>query len=179
MVVGSSPTAPTISHGVAGRLEFAGGARRAGGTSHRPPTGLRPARTGNDLGDPEPTRVVGSLSTAHGDYAVEDDGVVLIDWSNGVRSTIEFGWWQPRLDGVEADTELYGTSGYDRIWPQFTPNTPAPADYIHCSLPMYAAQMADFLHCTATGATPIASAQVGLTALQVVQTAYASARQNR
>ena len=128
------------------------------------------------LGDPEPTRVVGSLSTAHGDYAVEDDGVVLIDWSNGVRSTIEFGWWQPRLDGVEADSELYGTSGYDRIWPQFTPTSPAPPDYIHCSLPMYAAQMADFAQCTATGAAPIASAQVGLTALQIVQTAYANAR---
>ena len=96
-----------------------------------------------------------------------------------MRSTIEFGWWQPRLDGVEADTELYGTSGYERIWPQFTPNSPAPSDYIHCSLPMYAAQMADFVHCTATGATPIASARVGLTALQIVQTAYASASQIR
>jgi len=127
------------------------------------------------LGDPAPTRVVGSMSTAHGDYAVEDDGIVLIDWSNGVRSTIEFGWWQQRLDGVEADTELYGTTGHERIWPQFTPATPAPPDYIHCSLPMYTAQMADFARCISTGATPIANAQVGLTALSIVELAYQNA----
>ena len=126
------------------------------------------------LGDPQPVRVVGSASTAHGDYAVEDDGVVLVDWSNGVRSIIEFGWWQPTLDGVEADTEVYGTSGHIRIWPQFTPATPAPADYVHCSLPMYTAQMADFAHCCATGRTPIANGHVGLTALQIVREAYTS-----
>ena len=67
------------------------------------------------LGDPGPTRVGSSMSTAYGDYAVEDDGVVLIDWSNGVHSTIEVGWWQPRLDGVEADTDVYGTAGTTRM----------------------------------------------------------------
>lgn len=128
------------------------------------------------LGDPQPSRVVGSLSNAYHADDVEDDGIVLIDWSNGVRSTIEFGWWQPRLDGVEADTEVYGTNGYERIWPQFTPATPAPPDYVHCALPMYATQMADLAHCCATGDTPTANAQVGLTALGIVQAAYESAR---
>jgi predicted dehydrogenase len=128
------------------------------------------------LGDPQPVRVRGSIGTAHGDYAVDDDGVILVDWSNGVRSVIECGWWQPRLDGVEADTEIHGTAGYERIWPQFTPTTPAPADYVHCSLPMYQAQMADFAHCCATGDTPIASAEVGLTAMRIVDAAYFDAR---
>jgi len=127
------------------------------------------------LGDPEPVRVTASIGTAYGDYAVDDDSVVLIEWSNGVRSVVEAGWWQPRLDGVEADTEVHGTGGYERIWPQYTPATPAPADYVHCSLPMFAAQMADFAHCCATGATPIASAEVGLTAMRVVEAAYQSA----
>lgn len=127
------------------------------------------------LGDPVPTRVAASIGTAYGDYPVDDDGVVLIEWSNGVRSVVECGWWQPRLDGVEADTEVYGTGGYERIWPQFTPSTPAPATYEHCSLPMYSAQMADFLRCCRTGDTPIASAEVGLVALRIVDAAYRDA----
>jgi len=121
------------------------------------------------VGDPTPTRVVGSIGTAYGEYDVDDDGVVLIEWSNGVRSVVECGWWQPRLDGVEADTEVYGTGGHLRIWPQFTPDHPAPPDYVHCTLPMYAAQMADFARCCQTGATPIASAEVGLVALDIVE----------
>ncbi len=127
------------------------------------------------LGDPQPSRVQASLGTAYGDYDVEDDGVIVIDWSNGVRSVVEFGWWQPQLHGVEADTEVFGTLGYQRIWPQFTPVSPPPDDYEHCSLPMYQAQMADFASCCATGETPIASADVGLTALRIVEAAYESA----
>ncbi len=128
------------------------------------------------LGDPLPTRVEASIGTAFGDYDVDDDGVVLIEWSNGVRSVIECGWWQPRLDGVEADTAVYGTTGYERIWPQFTPATPPPAGYVHCTLPMYAAQMRDFAHCCATRATPVASAEVGLVALSIVERAYQASR---
>lgn len=127
------------------------------------------------LGDPTPTRVMASIGTAHGDYAVDDDAVVLIEWSNGVRSVVEAGWWQPHLDGVEADTEIYGTAGHLRIWPEFAAHSPPPADYVHCSLPMYTAQMQDFIECVRTGATPQASAQVGITALEIVEQAYRSA----
>lgn len=131
------------------------------------------------LGDPAPTRVVASLGNAYGDHALDDDGVVLIDWSmpdrSTVRSVVECGWWQPRLDGVEADTEVYGTGGYDRIWSDPAAGPQPPAGEEHCSLPMYAAQMADFARCCATGATPIASAEVGLTALAIVEEAYRSA----
>ena len=63
------------------------------------------------LGDPEPVRVRASIGTAFGDYAVDDDGIVLVDWSDGTRSVIESGWWAPHLGGLEADTELYGTDG--------------------------------------------------------------------
>jgi predicted dehydrogenase len=123
------------------------------------------------LGDPLPAKVCGSFSTAFGEYAVEDDAVVLIDWSNGVRSVIEAGWWQPRLDGLEADTEVFGTAGVTRIWP--SPSSSPPADdYVHCSLPMYRAQMADFAACCATGRTPVASADVGLVALSIVEDVY-------
>jgi predicted dehydrogenase len=127
------------------------------------------------LGDPDPVRVMASIGTAHGDYPVDDDAVVLIEWSNGVRSVVEAGWWQPRLEGVEAETEVYGTAGHLRIWPEFTAHTPPPAHYVHCSLPMYTAQMADFVTCARTGATPLASAAVGIAALEIVEQAYRSA----
>jgi len=129
------------------------------------------------LGDPEPVRVRASLGTSYGDYEVDDDGLVLVDWSDGTRSAIESGWWAPRLGGLEADTELYGTDGYARIWP----GTPPPG-YEHCSLPMYAAQMDDFLrrvgpadHVPPEGAPDL---RTGLVALDVVERAYASARES-
>ena len=62
-----------------------------------------------------------SITTAHGDYAVDDDGLVLIEWEGGARSVVESGWWQPHLGGHEADTEVYGSSGYRRIWAREQP----------------------------------------------------------
>lgn len=124
------------------------------------------------LGDPKPVRVSASLGTAYGDYDVDDDGVVLVEWDNDVRSVIECGWWQPALRGVEADTVVYGTGGSGRIWPDMPP---LPAGYVHCSVPMYAAQMGDFGRACMGGGTPDASADVGLTALRIVADAYACA----
>jgi predicted dehydrogenase len=122
------------------------------------------------LGDPEPARVGASIGIgAFGNYDVDDDGVVTIDWAGGVRSTVEFGWWQPRLGGLEADTRVLGTAGNGRIW---TMPLPPPAEYVHCAVPMYAAQLADVVHACRTGAVPIASAEVGRTALSVVEQAY-------
>ena len=127
------------------------------------------------LGDPEPRRVAASLGTAYGTYDVDDDGVVLIDWANGVRSVVECGWWQPVLEGVEAETDVFGTGGHGRIWPEFTLATPPPGDYEHCAVDMYATQMTDFLRCCATNATPLASADVGVTIMEIVDAAVASA----
>ncbi len=135
------------------------------------------------LGDPTADRVVASVGTGFddpaaspsGDPRIDTDAVVLVDWSDGVRSVVESGWWQPVLDGVEAETEVYATGGHARIWPAFTAATPPPADYDHCALDMYAAQMADFVACCATGRTPVASAEVGLEAVRIVEAAYSSA----
>ena len=125
------------------------------------------------LGDPDPVRVAASIGYGEfGDYAVDDDGVVLIDWTDGVRSSVEFGWWQPRLGGLEADTEVFGTAGADRIW---TMPLPPPADYVHCSVPMYRAQLADVVAACRSGATPVASSAVGRTALSIVEQAYQNA----
>ncbi len=125
------------------------------------------------LGDPNPERVTASIGIGEfGDYDVDDDGIVTIEWSTGMRSSIEFGWWQPRLGGLEADTEILGTAGTDRIW---TMPLPPPADYVHCAVPMYAAQLADVAAACRSGVPPVASADVGRTALAIVEAAYADA----
>ncbi len=125
------------------------------------------------LGDPDPERVTASIGIGrYGEYDVDDDGIVVIDWSTGVRSSVEFGWWQPRLGGLEADTDVLGTGGTGRIW---TMPLPPPPDYVHCDVPMYATQLADVAAACRSGAAPIASAAVGRTALAIVERAYVAA----
>ena len=98
------------------------------------------------LGEPDARRVSASIATAHGDYAVDDDGIVLIDWEGGARSVVESGWWQPHLGGYEADTEVYGSSGYRRIW-----SREQPPGYVHCDLSLFVAQMRDSLRASPPG----------------------------
>jgi predicted dehydrogenase len=125
------------------------------------------------LGDPEPSRVQASIGTGQfHDGPLDDDGLVLVDWEDGSRSLIEFGWWEPHLGRVEAETEVRGTEGFAAIWPGLDP-VPSAAE--HCSVPMYAAQLADVVACCRSGATPVGSAAVGLTALRIVEAAYAAA----
>jgi predicted dehydrogenase len=125
------------------------------------------------LGDPVPGDVCATIGTryAEGRYTVDDDGVVMVTWSDGVTSVVESGWWQPHLGGLEADTEVYGTKGYARIWPPEPPS----ADYEHCSQPMYSAQIAEFLDAIGEGRAPRPSGGDGRIVMQVVEEAYRSA----
>ncbi|HET6172285.1 MAG TPA: Gfo/Idh/MocA family oxidoreductase [Gaiellales bacterium] len=122
------------------------------------------------LGEPEPRRVLASIRTAHGHYAVDDDGIVLIEWENGARSVVESGWWQPHLGGHEADTEVYGSSGYRRIWAR-----EQPPGYVHCDLTLFVAQLRDALRQVAAWAPGTRSPEHGLAALRICELAYASA----
>jgi predicted dehydrogenase len=123
------------------------------------------------LGDPLPQRVCAAISTRYGSYEVDDDGILLVGWSNGTNSLIESGWWHPHKEGMEADTEVYGTGGYARIFPRQEPSE----DYDHCSQPMYTAQMREFLGSIEQGRSPRPSGQDGRVVMQVVERAYASA----
>jgi predicted dehydrogenase len=124
------------------------------------------------LGDPLPTRVCASIDTRYGSYPVDDDGILLITWSSGVSSLVETGWWQPHVGGLEADTEVYGTKGYARVW---GPEPPSE-DYKHDTQPMYTAQMAEFLDAIAGGRQPRPSGEDGRVVMQVVEEAYRSAK---
>lgn len=127
------------------------------------------------LGDPEPGRVCAAIGTryAKGRYIVDDDAILLITWSNGTNSVVESGWWQPHLGGLEADTEVYGTQGYARIWPAEPPSD----DYEHCTQPMYSAQMAEFLDAIDAGRPPRPSGEDGRVVMRVVEAAHASSRE--
>jgi predicted dehydrogenase len=123
------------------------------------------------LGDPLPVRVFATVATRYGDYPVDDDAIVLVSWSNGTNSIVESGWWQPHLGGLEADTELYGTGGYSRVWGR----TDMPEGYQHCSQPMYSAQMAEFVEALAAGRRPRPGGDDGRVVIEIVEQAYAVA----
>ncbi len=125
------------------------------------------------LGDPQPARVCAASGTRYGGYAVDDDAILLVTWSNATNSIIESGWWQPHLGGLEADTELYGTGGYARVWDVTEP----PEGYEHCTQPMYSAQFAEFVGAVAAGRQPRPSGEDGRVVMRVVEQAYASARE--
>ena len=120
------------------------------------------------LGDPLPLRVCAAVGTRYGDYPVDDDAIVLVSWSNGTNSIVESGWWQPHLGGLEADTEVYGTGGYARVWD----HTELPEGVEHCEQPMYSAQMAEFVEALAAGRQPRPSGADGRVVVEVVERAY-------
>jgi predicted dehydrogenase len=123
------------------------------------------------LGDPEPSRVCATIGTRYGGYDVDDDAILLISWSQGTNSIVESGWWQPHKEGLEAETELYGTGGYARIFPREEPSE----DYEHCTQPMYTEQLREFLGAIEEGRQPRPSGEDGRVVIRIVEDAYASA----
>jgi predicted dehydrogenase len=122
------------------------------------------------LGEPQAERVQASIATTYGSYAVDDDGLVLIDWEGGARSVVESGWWQPHLGGYEADTEVYGSSGYRRIWAR-----EQPPGYVHCDVTLFVAQLRDAMAQVAAWRLGAPSPVHGLAALRICERAYAAA----
>ena len=122
------------------------------------------------MGDPLPQSVCARIGTHFGTYDVDDDGIVLISWTNGTNSLVESGWWHPHKEGLEAETEVYGTEGYARIFPREEPSQ----DYEHCTQPMYTAQMNEFLDAIAQGRHPRPDGVDGRVIIDVVERAYAS-----
>ena len=127
------------------------------------------------LGNPSPGRVCATVGTryAAGRYEVDDDGILLIAWSNGTNSVIESGWWQPHVGGREADTEVYGTKGFGRIWPAAGTASDDEKDEL-ANQPMYTAQVAAFLEAIDEGRQPRPSGEDGRIVMEVVERAYRS-----
>jgi len=146
------------------------------------------------LGDPQPVSVYARVGTHYRDFDVDDTGILLVNWDNGVTSYIESGWWQPHSDGPEAGTQLYGTLGLAQLFPTRVtlPLGPAicgvgdesgmtdagfpPRRDPHCPQGMYDAQMAYFVDCIRTGRTPVPGGREGMVNMKIVDAAYASSR---
>lgn len=136
------------------------------------------------LGDPEPRSVYAHVDTRFGEYEVDDNGILLIEWDCGTTSVVESGWWQPHMDGPEASTQLFGTRGYARLFPTMAkfnddrepwlPRFPVRED--HCDQHIYTAQMTEFAQAILEGRSPVPGAREGLTILRICEAAYESAR---
>ena len=124
------------------------------------------------IGDPQPLRVAAEIGTRYGEYEVDDDGILLVAWSNRVNSIIECGWWQPFAGGLEADTEVYGTGGYGRVWAH---TEPPDESYEHCPQSMYSAQMAEFVDAVLEGRPPQPDGHQGAVVMAVLEQAYRAA----
>jgi predicted dehydrogenase len=140
------------------------------------------------LGDPQPVSVYARIGTYYQQFDVDDTGVILVNWDNGVTSYIESGWWQPHMDGPEAATQLYGTLGFGQTFPTYLdvpdavkgavervdPQFPARTD--HCPQVMYDAQLAYFVDCIQSGRTPLPGFAEGVVNTYIVDAAYESAK---
>lgn len=136
------------------------------------------------LGDPNPVSVYAVVETRYGNYDVDDAGVMVIRWDNNVTSVIESGWWNTHMDGPEASTQIFGKSGYARVFPTLAkfstgsepwlPRFPVRAD--HCEQPMYDLQMVEFLDAVQNKRTPVPGIAEGLTVMRICEAAYKSAQ---
>ena len=136
------------------------------------------------LNDPNPLTVYAQIGTHYGDYDVDDSGIIIIGWDNGTTSIIESGWWQPHMDGPEAGTRLYGTSGYASLFPTFLKykgeesieefKALLPAKTEHCDQVIYTGQMEHFVDCIRTRNQPSPGFKEGQVVLNIVDAAYLS-----
>ncbi len=141
------------------------------------------------LGDRNPASVYARVGTNYGDYDVDDTGVILVNWDNGVVSYLESGWWQPHMDGPEAATQLYGTQGFGAVFPTglklpdkakdqveyVDPGYPYPRPE-HCPQAMYDAQLAYFVLCIRRDTIPVPGGMEGWVNMRILDAAYESAR---
>lgn len=141
------------------------------------------------LGDPKPVSVYAKIGTYYGDFDVDDTGVVIVNWENGVTSYIESGWWQPHADSPEAATQLYGTEGFGQLFPtrvEMQKRKEERVDIVesgfefprkeHCPQSLYDAQLKYFVECIEKKQTPVPGGMEGLINMKVVDAAYESAK---
>lgn len=141
------------------------------------------------IGDPQPVSVYAHIGTYYKDFEVDDTGIIIVKWDNGVVSYIESGWWQPHCDCPEAGTQLYGTQGYGQLFPTLLElpihnensvnSIKSGFDYPrkeHSPQSLYNTQMEHFIDCIQTGKAPITSGVEGLIDMRVVDAAYESSR---
>ena len=144
------------------------------------------------LGDPQPVSVYAKIGSYYKDFDVDDTGVIIVNWDNGVASYIESGWWQPHSDGPEAATQLYGTQGFGQLFPTRLELPNAKEEKLeivdsgfafpredHMPQSLYDTQMRYFIRCIEKTQTPVPGGAEGLVNMKVVDAAYKSAQSGK
>lgn len=140
------------------------------------------------LGDPQPESVYARIGTYYKDLEVDDTGVILINWRDGVTSYVESGWWQPHVDGLCAATQVYGTKGFGQVFPtelvldaqhgSRVEKVPAGISLdreMHPPQSVYNAQLAHFLASVREGRQPSPGGEDGVVSMRILDAAYRSA----
>lgn len=135
---------------------------------------------------PQPTRVWCRIENNYQPVAVEDTASLRIEYDNGMAAEIEAGWFHPPVADPHGAVEVFGTDGYIRTLPtrlklrvagvagESTPSFPSrhPDD----NLPIYAAQVDQFLDCILENRPAPCDGQQGLRNMRLLDAAYQSAR---
>jgi predicted dehydrogenase len=132
------------------------------------------------LGDPLPVSIFARIGTHYQAMDVDDTATLIINWENGSYSVIEGGWWQPDSDNEFTSAQVFGSTGYARIFPpkickddqvEQPALTPEPD-----SEEMYDIQMAAFVEHINGAAHSSGNAKNGLINMLIVDAAYESAK---
>ena len=139
------------------------------------------------LGDPQPVSVYARIGTFYKDLSVDDTSVVIANWDRGTTSYVEAGWWQPHADEPQAATQVYGTTGFGRVFPTYLEIAnvgKSAVERVDSGLPpvdeppqreRFNIQMAHFIECVREGRQPSPDGADGWLNMRVVEAAYKSA----
>ena len=144
------------------------------------------------IGDPQPNSVYAIIGAYYKDFDVDDTGVLVVNWDNGITSYIESGWWQPHSDGQIASTQLYAQDGFASLFPTRVEKLTAVRDrtelddggFIYprkqqATQSMYDSQMKYFLDCIEEDKTPVPGGAEGLVNMKIIDAAYRSAKSGK
>ena len=132
-----------------------------------------------------PVKVTAQIANRFRDLPVEDTASVRIEYDSGLVAELEAGWFHESASSQHGAIELFGTEGYARTlppkfstrvdgeWREIEPSLDSrhPDD----NLPVYAAQMDDYLNAILENRKPPCDGQQGLADMIVLDAAYRSA----
>lgn len=133
----------------------------------------------------QPTKVSARIGNYFQQLEVEDTASAQIDYDNGMTARIEAGWYHSFAGDAHGAVELFGTEGYartlpprlhcrvDGVWSESVPSFESrhPDD----DLPLYSAQIDQFLNCILDDHRPACDGEQGLRNMLVLEAAYKSA----
>jgi predicted dehydrogenase len=116
---------------------------------------------------------------------VEDTANVLIEYQNGMTGWIEAGWYHNFANSPHGAIEVFGTTGYARLFPtsshcqvegRWQQHQPfGPMNRPHIDMTMYVTQIDEFIDGILTGRAPLCSGRHGLENIRIMEAVYKSA----